>query len=130
MSEPKFTPGPWELEYRCQSPEAYSVIKRGVTKNGHAIVSTICHIADGSKFALMNTQLIAAAPDLYAVAQRHVEYLLAELSRMGQPTAGHICGPDGNCDSDCEARYYLTADLEAARAALAKARGKSEQTEA
>ena len=123
MSEPKFTPGPWEMEHRCLKPEAYSVIKRGVSKNGHPQITAICHIADGSKFARINTHLIAAAPELYAAVERYAEYLQAELSHV-RPKAGHICGPEGNCDSDCEARYCLSFDLADVRSVLAKAKGE------
>ena len=61
---------------------------------------------------------------LAKVVDRYIDYLKLELRAIGPPPEGHICGPEGNCDADCEIRYYLQRDLEQARAALAKARGE------
>lgn len=79
-----------------------------------------------------NAATAASAPDLYAenqrlravngklreVVERHVDYLKSELFHLGPPPKGHTCGPEGNCDSSCEARYHLASDLESARAVL------------
>ena len=110
MSETKFTPGPWRISRHgelVEIPEISGIL-----------------LCAGNATANANAALIAAAPDLYAVVERYVDYLESELFHLGPPQEGHICGPEGNCDADCEIRYYLQRDLEQARAALAKARGE------
>lgn len=115
MGEPKFTPGPWSA-YRV--PEGLGDYR--IMAEDYRIGFAYTAFSKGD--AKANAHLISAAPELYAVVERHAEYLQAELSRV-QPKAGHICGPEGNCDSDCEARYYLSLDLAEVRSVLAKARG-------
>ena len=110
MAAPKFTPGPWRIVRYCEDIEI-------------ANVADLLHFY-GGETAEANAALISAAPELYAVAESYVDYLRSELFHLGPPPEGHICGPEGNCDSICSDRYYLQRDLERALAALAKARGE------
>ena len=100
MSEVKHTPGPWKFD-----PEDDSIVGHDV----HLSIATIDHIDEGGEkgfnfgpISSANARLIAAAPELLQTLQAAVAYFDA---------------PGDGCYSD--------AQLDAARAAIAKATGVS-----
>ena len=104
MSAPLFTPGPWLVEAPSPNAVEPGTVVEVITDDG-AIVADV--YADTPRHARMATaHLIAAAPDLYAALAKLVE---------GVATWELCCGAENEakrCPHD------------AARAALAKARGK------
>lgn len=103
MTEPKFTPGPWELEDRAIK---YIIHKPG---EGH-ITRDICRMDSSTMAAFSqkaNAHLIAAAPDLYK-ALAHLEPYLDAIVCYASTIEEHP--PNG---------FILET-----KAALAKARGE------
>src|SRR5690349_2091372 len=103
MTEPRYTPGPWEISDT-----------RGRGNNLLSIRAGLCGVAriNATLHADANAHLIAAAPELYEIAQMYLDW-------------GHLS------PAQLEAKYpewertegvrYIDAK---ARAALAKARGE------
>lgn len=102
MSEPKFTPGPWAYEMSDNYARIY--LHNHLDKKNIYGKDSLCGYCGEA-----NAALIAAAPELY----RELEEL-ASLVQNSDSTYWEGVNPD-----------EVVAD---ARAALAKARGKSEQT--
>lgn len=59
MTEPKHTPGPWHVAFRGD----------GVASVDHWLIAGLLSAPD-AEIRLANARLIAAAPDLFAAAQR------------------------------------------------------------
>ena len=95
MSDMKFTPGPWAVEIGPGRPEDGTVVEV-LSKSGECIADV--YVAADSHVA--DADLIAAAPDLYDALEAMLEA------------------------DDAEDFEAFSVAIVAARAALAKARGK------
>lgn len=117
-----WTPGPWEVV----------VPPDGIWPPRVFSASTIICMVDNSDMfhdaKVANARLIAAAPDLYAA----LEACIASLERADTAEGVCCCGDSMDRHSDPMScghspvdmgDYYASKALEAARAALAKARG-------
>ncbi len=96
--QPKWTPGPWRYDRTNGSPTTGEHMIAGA-KPGYLAEVRDC----GSGDVRANTHLIAAAPDLYAALEKALNFITNTESEMGETLP---CG-------------------DAARAALAKARGET-----
>lgn len=103
MSDTKFTPGPWSTHR-----EGYSTVYVDAPIGGGVLqeVAACGPTAGGQEQQDANALLISAAPDLYAA----LVLLMAEVDFSGNGTAKDFGWPRAT---------------EAARAAIAKARGES-----
>lgn len=103
MSEPKWTPGPWECVIGAANTSERLVVQTATprTKGRHyAVARCYANLAGDSPH---NARLIAAAPELYAALAELVEEIET----------------DGGVDTSC------WPILDAGKAALAKARGEA-----
>lgn len=101
MTEPKFTPGPWKFD--GEESAYYDLPTLNILdKDGDIVAGAVDYIDESS---LPNAHLIAAAPDLYNA----LENVMHEIQFLGD-----------------EEHYFGTTErFDAARAALAKARGET-----
>lgn len=112
------TPGPWEALPPAKLGKHWRVAQRGMLGGGGVLGSAtamwlIAVIENGAPGDTLETEeanarLIAAAPDLLAACERLLPW--ATLS-------------DGETVTDDVMNPHLLADVQAARAAIAKARG-------
>lgn len=100
----KHTPGPWMAAARPSSIVGWPVVAP------NAIGRSICNITTGHDEAAGNARLIAAAPDLFEALKGAIGAL--EFSR------------DYHADLGNEEQALCQDRLDAARTALAKARGE------
>lgn len=116
MSEPAWTPGPWEFGRRSRFKQRIS----GQDWANFAGVY-VRMAGDGQDYAkgLANARLIAAAPDLYAALKTLRE--AQEAFELSLCDAG--VDPSGTDDYRA-AQAHLVATMAAGDAALAKARGE------
>lgn len=100
MSAPKFTPGPWSITAgRIATNEISATSPRGKSK----VIARCSASWSGQEIASANAALIAAAPDLHEALQGCLNFLENTESELG----------------------IKLPSADAARAALAKARGES-----
>jgi len=127
MSEPTFTPGPWLTEpadwsvagntvWKALDPDnlselAYEQKICDIRGWGHLIATELLSDAEATAVQVANAHLIASAPDLYAA----LDELLGETTSGYHPSDPSLHG----CGCARCGKY------QAARAALAKARGET-----
>ena len=123
MSKTKFTPGPWEW---CDSYSEYTDQKTQSLVGNDGYDSILCCDGESNSPPCLgetgeaNAHLIAAAPDLYA----ELETLVAELETLWDEGETDDLDLYEMEDLEQKQEAKLLANIETAKAALAKARGE------
>ncbi len=107
MNEPKFTPGPWYLEFNCNLPvknQKCVVYDKHIRDDGFDWDgSVVCHLTNG-----YNARLITAAPDLYGALERQTDNMAFIMNHFNIPQEWYT---------------KFTREIDQDREVLTKARG-------
>ena len=106
MSEPNFTPGPWEFDVELRwvnqpgEQEVHGAWNVYPVDDCDHIIATVNHVYPDRNTCRCNARLLAAAPDLYAALEECAESLELALGRIGCGVQGNDGGGAGKHDAD------------------------------
>lgn len=86
MSEPKFTPGPWFIDVNTMFDKVFIMCKENLPVN----CGFIAEMADTNKNREADTNLIAAAPEMYEL----LDTIYLKLDMMRPISDSHECTRD------------------------------------